>query len=161
MFLKLLTKSPMLALGILMIFTVWLSSMGFFELPFGNSKLRPTSCRAAMVKLEKQLPANWKAYCEDNNLTVEIREMQVKADAPEFKAALYRQLANYLVTLARLSQPDILEKVFIIRIKLTHPKLVINAISEGKYVAKLATLASPEFIMDHLKQTVQTKETVP
>lgn len=157
MFLKLLFKSPMLSLGILMLLTVALGANGFLPI-FSNPKLKPTSCRAALVKIEKAIPQNWKVSCDDNNLTVLIRELQVKEDAQELKAALYRQMANYLVELARISQADILEKVFFIRMEIDHPKMTINAVSEGQYVAKLATLSSPQFIMDHLKQTVQVKD---
>ncbi len=159
MFLNLLWKKPLLTLCILMFGSVWLGSMGY--MPFlKNPKLKPTSCRAALVKLERQVPQNWKLSCDDNNLSVVVNEMQVKADEKELKAAMYRQLANHMVALARYSQVDILEKVFIIHLKLDHPKMEINAISEGKYVAKLATLDSATFIMDHLKQTVQVKETL-
>lgn len=157
MFLKLLFKSPMLSLGILMLVTVALGANGFIPI-FNNPKLKPTSCRAALVKIEKGIPQNWKVSCDDNNLTVLIRELQVKEDEKELKAALYRQMANYLVELARVSQNDILEKVFFVRMEIDHPKMTINALSEGKYVAKLATLTSPQFIMDHLKQTVQVKD---
>lgn len=161
MFLKSFMKNPILALGILMFGTVALSALGIIDVGlFNRDKLRPTSCRAALVKIEKAIPANWKVFCEDNNLSVEIREMQVAADAKDVRVLLYRQLANYMVTLARMSQPDILEKVFIVRLRVSHPKLEINAISEGQYVAKLATLTNPEFIKDHFKQTVQVKEVV-
>lgn len=144
-----------------MIVTVWLSSIGYLDIGiFKSDRLKPTSCRAALVKIDKHLPANWKTKCNDNNLDVVINEQQVAADATDFRAQLYRQLANHLVTLAKISQADILEKVFIIHLKLLHPKMEIDAITEGKYVAKLNTLSLPEFIKDHLKQTVQVKETL-
>lgn len=144
-----------------MILTVWLSSIGMLDIGlFKNARLKPTSCRAALVKLEKHIPQNWKVSCADNNLNVVINEMQVPADSPDYRPAMYRQMANHLVSLAQLSQADILEKVFIIHMKVTHPKMDIDAISEGKYVSKLATLTKPEFIKDHLKQTVQVKETL-
>ena len=158
MFLNLLWKKPLLTLGVLMFGSVWLGSMGYLPI-LKNPKLKPTSCRAALVRLERQVPGNWKLVCDDNNLTIVVSEQQIKADEKELQAAMYRQMANYLVALARYSQVDILEKVFIIHMKVDHPKMEINAISEGKYVAKLATLDSPQFIMDHLKQTVQVKET--
>ncbi len=159
MLLKSFMKNPMLALGILMFGTVALGAMGYIDI-FQNPKLRPTSCRAALVRLERQVPANWKVYCEDNNLAVEIREIQVPADVADVRAALYRQLANNMTQLARMSQADILDKVFIVRLRLSHPKLEINAISEGKYVAQLATMTVPELIKDHFKQTVQVSEVI-
>jgi len=161
MFLKLLTKSPMLLLGIMMILTVWLSHMGVLNIGiFDNNRNRPTPCRAALVRLERQIPANWSVSCSDNNLNVVVNEIAVTAADPEFRPKLYRQMANHLVTLAQVSQNDILEKVFIIHLKQVHAKMDIDAISEGKYVAKLVTITRPEFIKDHLKQTVQVKETL-
>jgi hypothetical protein len=159
MLLKLLMKKPMLTLGIMMMATVALQSQGIINLSFFRSKLKPTSCRAALVRLERQVPATWKVYCEDNNLAVEIKELGKPGDPKEVRVFLYRQLANHMVELAKLSQVDILEKVFIVRVKLMHPQLEINAVSEGRYVAKLATIHSPEFLKDHFQQTVQVKET--
>lgn len=159
MFSKLLNLNPLLALGILMIVTVGLGSGGF--LPFlKNEKLKPTPCRAALVKLKKALPGNWTMECNDNNLEVVINELQVAETEKEFRTALYRQLAFYMIEIAKYSQPDILEKVFIVVIKLKHAKLEINAVTEGKYIVKLTGMTSNQFIMDHLKQTVQVKEVV-
>jgi hypothetical protein len=98
--------------------------------------------------------------CNDNNLEVVIREMQVGDNEKDFRAALYRQLANYLVEIARRSEIDILEKVFIITVKIEHSKMEIRAATEGQYIVKLATLNSNQFVMDHLKQTVQVKEVI-
>ena len=149
----------MLTLGVMMFGTVALGALGILPI-FDNPKLKATPCRAALVRLERTLPMNWKLSCEDNNLTVLVKEVTVKSDEKELTAALYRQLANYMVELAHASQLDILEKVFIVRLEIDHPKMTINAISEGKYVAKLATLESPQFIREHLQQTVQVKEVV-
>ena len=161
MFLKSLFKNPMLTLGIMMIVTVWLSSIGYLDVGiFNGQRNKPTSCRAVLVKLERQIPQNWQVSCSDNNLNVVINELQVASDAKDFRGPLYRQMANHLTALPQLSQVDILEKVFIIHMKVQHPKMDIDAITEGKYVAKLATITKPEFIKDHLKQTVQVKETV-
>lgn len=152
-------QKPILAIGLLMFIVVWASSGGrnpFFE----REAIKPTPCRAALIRLEKQVPSSWKLLCEGNNLAVEIVEASSELDVKKLKTLLYRQMANHLVLLAKSSQADILEKVFIVRLRLSHSKLEINAVSEGKYVAKLATLTSPEFIMEHLQQTVQVKETL-
>jgi hypothetical protein len=159
MFAKFLISKPFLAIGILMFTMVWVASGGknpFFE----RDALKPTSCRAALVKLEKRLPEGWKLFCEGNNLAVEIFEKDNKLQGKELTALMYRQLANYLVEIGRASESDILEKVFIVRLKLMHDKIEINAVTEGKYIVKLSTLTSPDFIREHLQQTVQVKETL-
>jgi hypothetical protein len=117
-----------------------------------------SSCKAVLVRLEKKIPANWKAFCEGNNLAVEIKEVVIPKGATNLKPLMYRQLANYMAFIARSSHSDILEKVFLVRIKLMHPKMEINAVTEGKFIVKLATLEVPEHIMTHLQSTVQVKE---
>lgn len=154
-----LLKNPILTMGIIMM-GLFLAQVARKEQwgIFQNDKLLSTSCRGAIIKIEKRIPANWTAYCEGNNLAVEIKEITVAPDATNLKNLMYRQLANHMSYVARVSEPDILEKVDFVRFKLHHPKLDINAVTEGKYIVKLATLESPEHIMTHLQSTVQVKE---
>jgi hypothetical protein len=156
-----LLKNPILAIGVLLfaVFIMQLGSKG--KLTFlRNEKLIPTSCKAAIVKIQRKTPGNWNVFCEQNNMAVEIQEVNVPADAQQLQTLMYRQLANHMSYLARVSEPDILEKVYIIRIRLTHPAIEINAVTEGKYIVKLINLESPDHIMAHLKSTVQVKETL-
>jgi hypothetical protein len=157
-----LIKKPILAIGIILfgLFITQVVSKQHGWGIFQNDRLIPTSCKAALVKIEKRTPANWKIFCEGNNLAVEIKEVTLPADATNLKTLMYRQLANHMSYIARVSQPDILEKVFFVRFKVTHPKMEINAVTEGKFIVKLVTLDLPEHIMAHLKSTVQVKETL-
>src|SRR5665647_131516 len=155
-----LMKNPILAIGIIMfgLFIVQVvqkdkNGWGIFR----NDKLIPTSCRAALVRIEKKIPNNWKVFCEGNNMAVEIKEVAIPPDANGLQLLMYRQLANHMSFIARVSQADILEKVLFVRFKLMHPKLEINAVTEGKYIVKLVSLESPEHIMSHLKTTVHVK----
>lgn len=157
---KALFKNPILTMGILM-FGIFIAQVARKEQwsIFHNEKLIPTSCRGALVRIEKKIPANWKAFCEGNNLAVEIQEVAIPEGATNLKLLMYRQLANHMSFIAKMSTPDILEKVMFVRFKLMHPKLEINAVTEGKYIVKLVTLQTPDHIMTHLKSTVQVKET--
>lgn len=155
-----LMKKPILVMGIIM-FSLFLFNVSRKN-PWGifhNEKLISTSCRGALVRLEKKVPENWKVFCEGNNLAVEIKEIAIPPKAANIKLLMYRQLANHMAYVARLATTDILEKVMFVRFRLTHPDLIINAVTEGKYIVKLATLENPEHIMTHLKSTVQVKET--
>lgn len=156
-----LMQKPILAIGIIMfgLFIYQVASDQKWGI-FHNEKLTTTSCRGVTARLEKKIPANWKVYCEGNNLAVEIDEIAIPKDATNLKALMYRQLANHMTYVARNSYSDILEKVFFVRFRINHPKLVINAVTEGKYIVKLATLETPEHIMSHLQATVQVKEDV-
>lgn len=155
-----LMKKPVLAIGIILfgLFLMQVSKKEKWGL-FHNDRLVATSCRAALVRIEKKIPENWKVLCEGNNLAVEIQEVAIPENATNLQLLMYRQLANHMSFIAKVSTADILEKVFFVRFKLIHPKLEINAVTEGKYIVKLVTLDSPDHIMTHLKSTVQVKET--
>ena len=156
-----LMKKPVLAIGLIM-FGLFLYQVARDQKwgLFHNDKLLATSCKAVLIKLEKNIPANWNAFCEGNNLAVEIKEVAIPESANNLKSLMYRQLANHMSYVARSSHTDILEKVFFVRFKLMHPKMDINAVTEGKFLVKLATLETPEHIMTHLKSTVQVKEDI-
>ncbi len=158
---KYLMEKPILAIGLIM-FGLFLYQVGTDQKwsIFTNDKLIPTSCKGVLVKLEKNVPENWKVFCEGNNLAVEINEITIPPKATNLRTLMYRQLANHMSFIARNSYTDILEKVFFVRFRLTHPKMIINAVTEGKFIVKLKTLDLPEHIMAHLKSTVQVKEEV-
>ncbi len=161
MFWNSLMKKPILTMGIIM-FSLFLFQVAKKEKwgIFHNDKLVSTACRGVLIRLEKKVPENWKVFCEGNNLAVEINEIAIPEKATNIKLLMYRQLANHMAYVARLATADILEKVMFVRFRLTHPDLIINAVTEGKFIVKLATLENPEHIMTHLKSTVQVQETV-
>ncbi len=152
-------KKPVLVMGIIM-FSLFLYQVATKEKwgIFANEKLISNSCKGVLVRLQKKVPENWNVFCEGNNLAVEINEIAIPKKASNLRALMYRQLANHMAFVARTSTLDILEKVFFVRFHLVHPKLIIDAVTEGKFIVKLATLENPEHIMTHLKSTVQVKE---
>ena len=158
---KYLMQKPVLAIGLIM-FGLFIYQVardkkwGIFH----NNKLMATSCGGVIIKLEKKIPENWNVFCEGNNLAVEVKEVAIPPEARNLRSLMYRQLANHMSFVARNTHPDILEKVFFVRFKLTHPKMKINAVTEGKFIVKLATLETPEHIMAHLQSTVQVKEDI-
>lgn len=154
-----LMKKPILVIGIIM-FSLFLFQVARKEKwgIFYNEKLISTSCKGVLVALEKRVGANWKVFCEGNNLAVEIEETTIPKNATNLRALMYRQLANHMAHVARNSPVDILEKVLFVRFRISHPGMTINAVTEGKFIVKLATLETPEHIMAHLQSTVQVKE---
>jgi len=157
MILKTLMKNPVLVMGLLL-FGLFIHQVAQKEEwgIFANKKLIPTSCSAALVRIEKKIPSNWKVECEGNNLAVFIKE-SVEKDQ-NLQMIMYRQLANHMTYIAKVSTSDILEKVEFVRFQLIHEKLTINAVTEGKYIVKLATLEEPDLIRSHLHSTVQVQE---
>lgn len=158
---KYLMQKPVLAIGLIM-FGLFLFQVARDQKwgIFYNEKFISTTCKAVVIPLEKQVPENWKLFCEGNNLAVVINELAIPPGATNLKTLMYRQLANHMSFVARKSYPDMLEKVMFVRFRLIHPKMTINAVTEGKYIVKLATLELPEHIMTHLQSTVQVKEDV-
>lgn len=90
-------------------------------------------------------------------MTVTIHS-QLDAEKYPLPHALYRELANNLQFIARNSLNESLERTLIIRVHVIHSQMEINAITEGKDLAKLATLKRPEFIAEHLRATVQVQD---
>lgn len=156
-----LMKKPVLAIGIIL-FGLFLYQVANKEKwgIFHNDKLISHACNGSLIKLKNKVPENWNIFCEGNNMAVEINEVAIPEKASNLKSLMYRQLANHMSFIARTAHADILEKVFLVRFKLMHPKMEINAVTEGRFIVKLVTLESPEHIMSHLKSTVQVKETV-
>jgi hypothetical protein len=161
MFWNSLMKKPVLVIGVVMftLFIIQVIKKEHWGL-FLNQKLVPTSCKAVLVRLEKKIPANWRAFCEGNNLALDIQEVTIPENTANLQSVMFRSLANHMSFVARISTVDILEKVFIVRFHVEHPKMNIDAVTEGKFIVKLATLENPEHIMAHLKSTVQVKETL-
>lgn len=160
MLLKSLTKNPVLAVGILMM-VIFLMTVGRQQGWFKRESLIPTSCKAVLVKLDRRIPANWSTECEGNNLAIRMNFAEEKdkpIDEKNLRQVLFRSLANNMKSIAVNSPSDNLERTDIVSIRLIHPKLTINAVSEGKYVVKLATMNDPAMIAEHLKVTVQVQE---
>lgn len=154
-----LFKRPIFTLGLLM-FGLFIYQVGTKEKWWGSDRFESTSCKGVLVRLEKLTPGNWKVFCEGNNLAVVINEMAIPEESKNLRMLMYRQLANHMSFIAKNATSDILEKVMFVRFRLTHPKLQIDAVTEGQYIVKLATIEKTEHIMTHLKTTVQVKETV-
>ena len=158
---KKLIQNPILAIGILMMF-IFLATAGP-KLGWWQSradKLRPTSCKAVIVKLAKRIPQNWDAFCEGEtkeNLAVVIQSPHEELKN-NLKEILYRSLANDLIIIAKNSPSDNLERTPYVRVEVNHPQLNLNALTQGKFLDKLKTLTVPKLIAEHLKMTVQIQE---
>ncbi len=168
MILKNALKNPILMIGIL-IFSISLmdaNRRGVWKKV--KNRFNPTSCRAVLVKLQKAVPQTWTTDCNDNNLEVVID--LTKLDPPpslgeaerkrQHQIIMYRELANNLSFIAQNSPLETLERVYLVVIRQQSNYLQINSITEGKNVAKLATLKEPQFIRQLLQSTVKTQEKI-
>ena len=152
-------KRPVLMIGILFaaIFLMDLNRRGL--LSKRKELLQATSCRAALVKLDRRIPKSWKTQCKDNNMTVDIPLQLPENIAPDkVKTFYYRELANYLITIALHSPDDNLDKTGNIHVKIESDTLIIHAYTKGVDLVKLATMTDNQFISKHLERTVRIKE---
>ena len=156
-------KNPILAVGILffMIFMYQLRDKGIFESRI--SSLLPTSCKPVKIRLEKYMHKSWDISCNENNLVVvaDVDDKLIKDEIKDMnmlKAKMYKALANTYITISKYSPSDSLERTMIISVKLKHPKLILNSISEGKHVYNLKDMKNFKMISQHIKSTIQVQE---
>lgn len=145
-----------------MIITMFdLKKRGFFKDRFES--IQATSCKSVLVMLNKRKPENWITKCEENNLAVEVKAKLNISDNDNLstiRPLVYRELANHMAFIAKNSLNESLERVFIVRIKIVAKKLTVNAVTDGKDIAKLNSMSTQKFIAEHLKRTVQTQEVI-
>lgn len=166
---KSLMKNPVLAIGLLfMIIFLFQAGEKFNWWTSRRQKLTPSSCKAVRVMLDRRIPANWSTACEGsdfNSLAVTIKfpqEIDKKIEKEDdLRKLVYRELANNLISIAKNSPGDNLERTNIVRVRFIHPQKQIDAITEGRFLVKLQTMSDKNLIAQHLKVTVQVKESTP
>ncbi len=137
----------------MIIFLYILRDKGYF---FDRAdKLRATSCRAVLVKLDRRIPKNWSTKCVEDNLqvTVEMKAIEKPGSSlTDIKRLLYRELANNLTHVAINSPSDNLTRTPYVELLITHPKMDVNIRAPGQLAVKLATLKNKELIADLFSQ---------
>lgn len=153
-----LLKNPILMIGVLLmiIFIFDLRKKGIF---FGREHLKPTFCKGAIIEFEKKAPKGWDIECRDNNLHVEVESVLKPGTKKEnIKKEMYNELANNLMHLSKRTKQDSLGRTFQVLLKLESKTLDLVAITEGKYLAKMAMIQEPKNLLQHIQKTVQVKE---
>ncbi len=166
-----LMRNPILMIGILMmiIFLFTLRDKGYF-----GERYQATSCKSAIVMLDKRAPKNWDLSCDKNVLYVKIDyEMQGNHKVfDSYRAELYKELANSLMFIATNSLNESLERTFYVVLKLNSKFLNIGARTEGKHLAAMRNLAitkddekrelvlknKKKIIAEHLHNNVEVQE---
>ncbi|MBT3981350.1 MAG: hypothetical protein HOE90_08350 [Bacteriovoracaceae bacterium] len=158
MFAKTIMKNPVLMIGIIM-FSIFLYNLNGKY--FVREKHNKTSCENAIRHfIKKKAPGNWKLECNKNNLAVTVSSILSVKDPKSLKPALYRNLANHMVYLAKNTVEISMERVFIVRFHIDHPSITIDMVTEGKHISKLATITHPKFIKEHLQATAKISEKI-
>jgi len=158
---KKIMANPVLMIGILflIIFVYQIKNKGIFKDHLEN--LQANSCRSALIMLDKRIPKNWTTDCSDSNMSVKIVSNITRAsykDDYNYKAAMYRELANSLVFISKNAANDSLERVPWVVVLFESDKMGISARTQGKHLAGFATLKDSQMIAEHLKASVEVKE---
>lgn len=160
---KSLMKHPVLMMGILLlsIFLFDLRDRNFFKQRVES--LTPTSCKAVKVRLDRYLHKSWDITCNENNLVIEVpvdeKVISHKlADPTLLKQKMYKALANSYISISRYSPPDSLERTMMVSVRLIHPNMTINSVSEGRHVYNMKALKNLSNLAKHFSQTVQVQE---
>jgi hypothetical protein len=193
-----LIQNPFVIVGLILCYLLYayMDREGFFKKR--HDSLVATSCKSVRYILEKRQPENWQIQCENNQLNLVIEVLSEikdsKLNGNPLRASLYRELANTLSQVAKLSahiglkkadplkkevkssdkavmniqssregiqemgENESLARTPVVRLKLIHKLMTINALTEGRHLSKLTTLTNPKFVANHIQQTVQVQE---
>ena len=168
MLLKSLLKRPILAIGLIMMF-VFISLYGrkFID-KVGSGPLREqfgtSSCRGVLAMLGRTLPDDQKARCQGNHLFVNRNYLTHGQGAVLPRKVLcpllYREMANSLKFLANDQKTplNILKRVEMVQLKLTHPQLTVYAMTSGKFLVGMSKISNPDRLAKYIKTTVKVQE---
>tara|TARA_B100000287_G_scaffold295059_1_gene278373 strand:+ start:84 stop:578 length:495 start_codon:yes stop_codon:yes gene_type:complete len=161
MFINKLIKKPILPIAFLLTYLLihQLEEKKIINLSERAEILKATSCRAVLVNLKRRVPKDWLTSCENNILTIEVEKPIKKLkNQKNYKAYLYRELANDIIFTAKSSPVDTLENVTLARFIVKSEKLIIKAAIFGDDLVKFTTMKNKRLILNHFKKTVKVKE---
>jgi len=143
------------------IFLFQLRDKGFFT-KRANSMI-PTSCKSVMVRLAKYMNESWEMKCNGNNLLIETyvdpKVIDYKLRDPKaLREKMYKALANSYSSVSRYSAEDSLSRTNIISLRLIHPFLTLNSMSEGKHVVNIKNMKNLSNLSRHFEQTIRVQE---
>ena len=164
MLLKKVFKNPLVIIGILMLFILYmdLNRRGIFN----SARYSTFSCNAVIPTLKKATPPYWKLQCQKNNLHITIdylksphlSKVDQMIDRDTIRSFAYKDLANAITLTAVKSPQDLLERVDIVRFEQIFPQLTLNSITEGEDLTPLAKMENQKNIANLLKEKVQVQE---
>lgn len=153
-------KYPVLIIGIVL-FVLYLLDPKTSEYWSKHSRrFIPSTCDALVDRTEPKADDEWSFYCPGTQLLIIKIPTTVSEDEkfPETRVRMYKQLANSLVKLAQISNPETMEHLQNIKVILEHPRLKILAKTDGNAINKFLGMSDQEKIAEHLKLTVKIKE---
>ncbi len=150
-------KYPILAVGVVL-FTLYITNPKTKEYWENHAnKFVPNSCEAVKERILKKESKRWKMECPGTvrlivkvDLTKRSKQMNLSAQ--------YRELANTLVNLGKLSNPETMSYLKVVEVYISAGSKEIKAITNGQALVELAQKKSQDAIAEHLRMTVKTQE---
>jgi hypothetical protein len=171
MVIKSLVKNPLLMIGLLMCFIAINEYRDQLSFLFRNHKVLASSCRSALVQLQKNIPKKAKIQCLPSPETTQALQQNLEIlqitlpplhDLPsQSTSELYRALAQNIAIYSLWGLEESLENVFKVHFLLRYPplKLEILAVLSGKDFVYFRYLKDGQAVLKHLQEKVIVKET--
>lgn len=155
-----LMKKPMLVIGIIMmvLFIYSLrsgkSGQGFF---YNRDVFKSWSCKPVVLMLEKSAPKTWSYTCTESLLKIAV-EMDEKLSQTQERQLLYREMANGLIYVSKVSPEENLERIPVVQFYLVGTHLRVDGVVSGEELIKFKNISNAELLRQHFKASVQVKE---
>ncbi len=153
-------KYPVLIIGIVL-FGLYLNDPKTSEYWAKQSRrFIPSTCDALVDRTAPRAPKAWHFNCPGTQLLILRISYEAPADEkfPMTRQKMYKLLANSLVKLAQISNPETMENLINLKVIVENKRINILAKTDGSAVVKFLKLAGKDQIAEHLKLTVRTKE---
>jgi len=153
-------KYPVLITGIIM-FALFLSdpkTQEYWEKQ--KRKYIPSNCDAIVSRSAHKADKSWSFECPGTELLiVKIPYEERDGDKfPQTRKKMYKTLANSLMTLSRITNPETMEKLKVLKVLIESDRLKIMGKTDGEAVVQYKDKKGHADFSEHLKLTVKIKE---
>ena len=150
-------KYPVLAVGVIL-FTLYITNPKTKEYWDNHAKkFVPNSCEAVKERILKKEAKRWKLECPGTVRLIVKVDLTKRAKKVNI-ITQYRELANTLVNIGKLANPETLSYLKVVEVYLRSDITEIKAVTNGQALVELAQKKSQDAIAKHLKMTVKTQE---
>jgi hypothetical protein len=157
---KKLLKYPVLIIGIIL-FGIYVTDPKTADYwRKYNRRFIPSTCDAIESRISDKVDKTWSLDCPGTQLLI-IKlpyESKLAEKFPSIRRNMYKLLANSLVKLSQVSNPEAMQNLGHLKMVIEHPRLKILAKTDGEAINQFLKLKYQVDIADHLKLTVKIKE---
>jgi hypothetical protein len=125
-----------------------------------NRRFIPSTCDAIVSRTAPKVDKTWSLECPGTQLLIVKIPYESKTGEkfPIIRKNMYKLLANSLVRLSQISNPEAMQNLAHLKLVIENPRLKILAKTDGEAVNQFLKIKYQVDIADHLKLTVKIKE---